>query len=146
MKKWMLMIAVTITGAALLTGCGEKVSLGEEFTEEVNALEGVSIVIQEDTISPTGFTYEIDNQSGQDLSYGQDYSVQKEKDGKWYTLEGNPIPVTLEMLWASAGSTNTHEVNWEAGYGKLKKGHYRLVKSLATEEAGYWFAAEFNIE
>lgn len=145
MKKLVLLLAAAITGAAMLTGCGEKVTLGEEFTEEINTLEGLSILIDEASVTSTGLSYEIANQSEEDLSYGQDYSVQKEENGKWYTLEGNPIAVTMELLWLPSGESAAHEVNWEGGYGKLAKGHYRLVKNMGTEEAGYDVAGEFTI-
>lgn len=144
MKKIFLLL-ITVTGIIMLAGCGEKTVLGEEFTEEVNTLEGLSIRIDEASVTSTGLSYEIDNQSEENLSYGQDYSVQKQKDGKWYVLEGNPIAITMELLWLSAGESASHEVNWEDGFGKLAKGHYRLIKNMGTEEAGYYVAGEFTI-
>lgn len=144
MKKICLFL-ITVTGIIMLAGCGEKAALGEEFTEEVNTLEGLSLLIDEASVTSTGLSYEIDNQSDEDFSYGQDYSVQKQKDGKWYVLEGNPIAITMELLWLPAGERAVHEVNWEGSFGKLAKGHYRLVKNLGTDEAGYYVAGEFTI-
>ncbi|MBD5501623.1 MAG: hypothetical protein HDR10_10565 [Lachnospiraceae bacterium] len=129
----------------LLGGCGQK--LGEEFTEEVNTLEGATLTVEETSVSPVEITYVIDNQSEMDLSYGQDYSLQMEKDGKWYRIiPERDVAVTLELLWAPAGSQNSHIVNWQGSYGKLQKGHYRIIKSVADNVQGYYLAGEFQVE
>lgn len=129
----------------LLTACGQK--LGEEFTQEVNTLEGAQISVDESAVTPTGITYTISNQSDKDLSYGQDYSLQKEKDGRWYLVEPeNLVAITLELLWLPAGNTDTYEISWENSYGKLSSGHYRIIKNVSDDEAGYYLAGEFDVE
>lgn len=128
-----------------LGGCGQK--SGEEFTQEVNTLEGASLTVEEASVSPVEITCVINNQSETDLSYGQDYGLQREKDGKWYqVIPKKDVAVTLELLWAPAGSQNSHTVNWQYSYGKLQKGHYRIVKSVADNSQGYYLAGEFRIE
>ncbi len=132
-------------GMICLGGCGVK--LGEEFKEEVNALNGAKIQVSEEKTTPVGIAFEIHNQSDKDLNYGQDYSIQKEKDGRWYVVEpSNPVAVTMELLWVPSGSEETMEVNWEDSYGKLPKGHYRIIKSFADEQKGYYLAGEFTIK
>lgn len=142
-KKFLAILAGV--SLILLMGCGIK--LGEEFTEEVNMLEGAEITVDEALVTPTGITFTINNQSDKDLSYGQDYSLQKEEDGKWYWIEPeNPAAVTLELLWIPAGNADTMEISWETSYGKLPKGHYRILKNMADEQSGYYLAGEFGIE
>ena len=70
--------AAMLIGAAFvfLVGCGSK--LGEEFTEEVNTLEGVTLMVDGETASADSITYTVDNGSEKDLNFGQDYSLQKE--------------------------------------------------------------------
>lgn len=140
--------AAMLLGAALLislVGCGAK--LGEEFTEEVNILEGVTLTVNEETVSSEGITYTVDNQSETDLNFGQDYSLQKEEKGKWYQLSpANPVAVTMELLWVPAGSTETLEINWDAAYGKLPAGHYRILKNFADNERGYYLTGEFTVK
>lgn len=147
MRKNKNVVAMLI-GAVLLTslvGCGAK--LGEEFTEEVNTLEGVTLTVDQETVSAEGITYTVDNQSETDLNFGQDYSLQKEEKGKWYQLSpANPVAVTLELLWVPAGGTETLEVNWDVAYGKLPAGHYRILKSFADNENGYYLAGEFTLD
>lgn len=139
-------LSVMIIGMSLLlfSGCGQK--LGDEFTEEVNTLEGASIVVDESAVASTGITYTMENQTDRDLSYGQDYGLQKEKDGRWYQVEPeSPVAVTLELLWLPAGNTDTFELSWESSYGKLSSGHYRIVKNVSDNESGYYLAGEFEI-
>lgn len=146
MKKLCKITLLTTAALSLLLlgGCGQK--LGEEFTEEVNTLEGVTLTVEETSVSPVEITYVIDNQSEVDLSYGQDYSLQVEKDGKWYRIiPERDVAVTLELLWAPAGSQNSHTVNWQGSYGKLQKGHYRIIKSVADNVQGYYLAGEFQV-
>lgn len=139
------LLATAALSMLLLGGCGQK--LGEEFTEEVNGLENVTLTVDKDSISSTEITYVINNRSELDLSYGQDYSLQMEKDGKWYRLiPKRDVAVTLELLWAPAGSENSHMVNWQESYGKLQKGHYRILKSVADNTQGYYLAGEFQVE
>lgn len=146
MKRSKKTVAMLI-GAALifLVGCGAR--LGEEFTEEVNALEGVTLTIDKETLTSEKATYTVVNRSEKDLNFGQDYSLQKEEKGKWYQLTpANPVAVTMELLWVPAGGEETLDINWNAAYGKLPAGHYRLIKNFADDESGYYLAAEFTLE
>lgn len=130
---------------AFLAGCGQK--LGEEFSEDVNMLEGAELLVDEALATPAGITYTISNQSDKDLNYGQDYSLLKEKDGKWYVVEpARPAAVTMELLWVPAGSTDTMEISWEDSYGNLSGGHYRLLKNFSDNEKGYYLAGDFSVK
>lgn len=144
MKKKISVILLLLC-VLMLWGCGTK--LGEEFTGEVNTLEGAGLTVDLDSVTPVGITYTINNQSKKDLSYGQDYSIQKEKDGKWYLVEPkSPVAVTMELLWIPVGNTDTMQLSWENSYGKLSSGKYRILKMFSDEEQGYGLAGEFIIE
>ncbi len=141
-KRLACMLAVCLV---FLAGCGQQ--LGEEFSEDVNMLEGAELSVDESLVTPVGITYSINNQSDRDLSYGQDYSLLKEKDGKWYFVEPErSVAVTLELLWVPSGSTDTVEISWENSYGKLPGGHYRLLKNFSDYEKGYYLAGEFDVK
>lgn len=146
MKKSKKAAAIVIGAAfVFLAGCGTK--RGEEFTEEVNTLGEVTLTVDGETASADGVTYTVVNGSEKDLNFGQDYSLQKEEKGKWYQLSpANPVAVTMELLWVPAGGTETMEINWDAAYGKLPAGHYRLVKNFSDDESGYYLAGEFTLE
>lgn len=140
-----LMLGMLVVCLVLLSGCGQK--LGAEFSEEVNLLEGADLSVDASLVTPTGLTFSISNQSDRDLNYGQDYSLLKEKDGKWYLVEPErPVAVTMELLWVPAGSTDTMEISWEGSYGKLSGGNYRLLKSFSDNEKGYYLAGDFHVK
>lgn len=144
-KSRVLSVIVAGISLIMLTGCGQK--LGEEFTEEVNTLEGVEMTVDESLITPTGITFTISNQSDKELNYGQDYSILKEKEGRWYqVVPENPVAVTMELLWLPADNTDTHEISWETSYGKLSSGNYRIIKYVFDSENGYCLAGEFTIK
>ncbi len=144
-KQRKLLLALTGICILLLGGCGQGQKLGEAFAEEVNTLEGAALRV--DQASPTGISFTIQNQTDKDLSYGQDYHLQKQKDGTWYVLEPeNPVAVTLEMLWLPAGGEEAMTVEWKDSYGELPKGNYRFVKNFSDEESGYYLAGEFTLE
>lgn len=140
-------ISVILIAVCFMMLCGCGIKLGEEFTEEVNALEGAEFIVDADQVTPTGITYTISNQSEKDLSYGRDYSLQQEKDGKWYRIEPkSELAVTLELLWIPAGNTDTEEISWEDAYGKLPSGNYRILKNFSDNERGYYLTGEFSID
>ena len=66
-KSKMIFMMVLGLNILLLAGCGKK--LGEEFTDEVNTLTGVSLTVDEDKVSETGVAYTIYNQSYKDISF-----------------------------------------------------------------------------
>ncbi len=137
------LMIVTGLCLALFAGCGLK--LGDVFTEEVNTLEGVEIVIEK--VTPTGLVYAISNQSDRDVSYGRDFGIQMEKDGAWYQVEpDNPAAVTLELLTVPAGGRDEMEISWEDSYGKLPEGKFRIVKTISDTEQGYYLSGEFCID
>lgn len=143
-KSKTILIMVLALNILLLVGCGQK--LGEEFTEEVNTLEGVSLTVDAESAASSGITYTLDNQSDKDINFGQNYSLQMEKDGKWYQVESqDPMAVTLELLWLPAGTSDTYEIKWDSSYGKLSSGNYRIVKNVSDEENGYYLAGEFQL-
>ena len=136
---------LTVMCFATLCGCGVK--SGEEFTEEVNILEGAALTVDAERATSTGITYTISNQSEKDLSDGRDYSLQQEKDGRWYRIEPkSEVAVTMELLWIPAGNADTEEISWEDAYGKLPAGNYRILKSFSDNERGYYLTGEFRIE
>lgn len=117
------------------------------FSENVNTLSGAVLAVKKVGAPATGLTYMLDNCSGRELNFGQDYSLQKECDGKWYVVEAKePLAVTMQLLWIPNGSTDTYEINWETAYGVLPEGHYRIVKSVADDKQGYYLAGEFSVQ
>jgi hypothetical protein len=69
--------------------------------------------------------------------------------------EWKQVPIILEgnYGWNSIGyyvgedGTREMNINWEWLYGKLSKGHYRIVKSISLEPyVREYFSCEFDIK
>lgn len=111
---------------------------------ELDELEGVSMVIKEGTLTRRGATIIITDNSGKDYTYGDEYRIDKYDDGKWEELE---VIVEGNYAWNSIGyyvdKNNKLEldVKWEWLYGRLDDGYYRIVKRVKEKE----FSVEFKI-
>lgn len=67
----------------------------------------------------------------------------------WHILElepNNDLFFTMPAYSLKAGESVEKEYNWEYGYGKLKKGTYRLVISVSLEKEKQYIAGEFEIK
>lgn len=112
---------------------------------ELDEVEGVSMVIKDGTLTRRGATIIITDTSGADYTYGEEYRIDKYKDGEWVELE---VIVEGNYAWNSIGyyvdENNILEldVKWEWLYGRLDDGYYRIVKSVNNKE----FSVEFRID
>lgn len=130
-----------------ITGCNikEKYHLIYTIPEEFYSLwkdyncelyskdKEVSILLKRNTLSSTGATFIIKNNTDKDYSYGPEYRIEKEENKEWQeldTLTGNPL--TWNTIISSLKGKEEKEIiiDWSLGYGELKKGNYRLVKSI----------------
>ncbi len=117
--------------------------------EEVNSRQGVTVNME--CYNATDGDVKFSNTTNKELTYGDDYRIQMQLDGVWYDLQ----PKT-EMCYHDIGyalppkGSSVWKVNWEAWYGGLPKGQYRIVKSviesdgMGTYQEDY-LAAEFEI-
>lgn len=98
---------------------------------ENNKNEDISLLVKEDTITSKGATFILKNNTDQDYAYEPSYYLEKEENNKW-----NEIVLEEPLTWNSviytlkAREENEINVDWSiTGYGELKDGKYRLVKS-----------------
>ena len=98
---------------------------------ENNKNEDISLLVKEDTITSKGATFFLKNNTDQDYAYEPSYYLEKEENNKW-----NEIVLEEPLTWNSviytlkAREENEINVDWSiTGYGELKDGKYRLVKS-----------------
>ena len=133
------------------------------YTAEVTQIEhepaqnsdwGVTLTVQD--VTPKGLTMICSQNDGNlegDLYSSSFYSISKFVDGEWkdvaYILPENEITWTDGAWEIPKAGTVEWEVNWEALYGELKEGQYRIGKrimysaprNLETE----WCYVEFTI-
>ena len=116
--------------------------------KNLNLAENITMKIKEGSLTNTGATVIITNLSGDenvDL-INRKFKIDYKKNDKWYRLASkikNEVSVmTTDNAMENGDNTYTQEINWERYYGKLGKGHYRIVKEVKTD---LYIAAEFDI-
>ena len=138
-----------------LTGCSkseelEKPYIGEEATTEIATDKKIELSIKEGTLTDVGATIVLTNNSDEEYAYGEPYSIQIKKDGTWHVINVQRIFQT-PMFHLKNGETTEIELKWDANYGKLESGTYRIIKNIGYEcekdKFEYFsIAVEFNID
>ena len=143
--------------AAILVSCWnaadpiKRIKLGEPVTVEVNTLEGFSMEIVGE---PTDSGARAKMINGTDRAYGSDilFSVHAERDGVWYAIEYD-LPENAAFPADAYGYPKNSETEiscaWGVLYGRLPKGHYRIVYAVYEElyvGEPYYIASEFYLE
>lgn len=152
MKKTILTILVCGFMVLGLTGCGSetnKFDIGNKSDIQI-VEKGVSLSIKEDTLTNTGATLILKNDSDVDVEYGNPYEMEIKKDGEWHKINVE-LNFTLPAFILKSKETKELELNWENGYGKLASGNYRIIKSIDVEKEDgnfdtFYVSAEFTIE
>lgn len=116
--------------------------------KNLNLAENITMEIKDGSLTNTGATVIITDLSGDenvDL-INRKFKIDYKKNDKWYRLESkikNEVTVmTTDNVMENGDNTYTQEINWEKYYGKLDKGHYRIVKEV---KADLYIVAEFDI-
>lgn len=116
--------------------------------KNLNLAENITMKIKEGSLTNKGATVIITNLSGDENVnlINSEFKIDYMKNEKWYRLESK---IKHEVTVMTGGNvvdnkdnTYTQEINWEKYYGKLNKGHYRIVKEIKTD---LYIAAEFDI-
>lgn len=116
--------------------------------KNINLAENITMKIKEGSLTNTGATVIITDLSGDESVdlINRKFKIDYKKNDKWYRLESkikNEVTVmTTDNAMENGDNTYTQEINWERYYGKLDKGHYRIVKEVKTN---LYIAAEFDI-
>ena len=135
-----------------ITGCGinkNEFEVGKESNIEI-VEKGVSLSIKENTLTNTGATLVLKNDSEVDVQYGNPYEIEIKKDGVWHKINVE-LNFTLPAFSLKAKEAKEIELNWKHGYGKLASGDYRIIKGIDIEKEDgtfdtFYVSAEFTIE
>lgn len=152
MKKIILTILVCGFMFLVLTGCGtnkNEFDIGKESNIEI-VEKGISLTVKKNTLTETGATLILKNDSDVDVQYGNPYEMEIKKDGEWHKINVE-LYFTLPAFSLKSKETKELELNWENGYGKLATGYYRIIKSFDIEKEdgtfdNFYVSAEFTIE
>lgn len=95
----------------------------------------ISLVVEENTLTPSGASFQIINTSGMDGYSGEVYYIEELED-KWEICDYVSDSVSFQdMKWPIAtGEAYSFTVDWSNVYGKLENGSYRLVKKVSLSE------------
>jgi len=107
--------------------------LNEQMQYAENHIE---LVLLEDTLTPSGASFEIINTSGMDGYSGEAFRIEEFEKKQWKMRDYVSDDVAFEDLkWAvNDGNPYSFSVDWSNIYGKLENGSYRLVKNVSFSE------------
>ena len=152
MKKTIL--AILICGFMVLgiTGCGtnkNEFNVGKKSDIEV-VEKDVSLYIKENTLTNSGATLILQNNSDVEVQYGKPYEIEIKKDNEWHKINVE-LNFNLPAYVLKSNESKEWEFSWENGYGKLASGDYRIIKSIDIEKEDgtfdtFYVSAEFTIE
>lgn len=110
-------------------------------------LDKVSMIIKDGTL--TGATIVIKNTSNEELTSGEWFRIDKlEENGEWKKVKSiNDNYAFIAIAWViNARGEFEDNVDWSKLYGKLRKGHYRIVKEVYVDGNKKVLYAEFDIK
>lgn len=146
MKKALLIIISLLT-ILTLTGCTNN-RIGEKSPYEITN-DKVTMEVKQGTLTKSSATIIITNKTDEEYTYGEPYHLEIKHNDSWHILELEPdtdLFFTMPAFSLKAGESDEKEYEWEYGYGKLKKGTYRLVTDFSKEQNKIYVAAEFVIK
>ena len=123
-------------------------------SEEQKNVGSILLEVKEDTRTSKGATFIIKNTTDEEYIYGQPYTIEKYDNGNWKeleTLSGTPLTWNAIAYTLKANEEKEFIIDWSLGYGELKSGTYRLVKSdlrksKSPDSRTYTIYAEFDIK
>lgn len=105
--------------------------------------------INKNTINSTSISITIINNNKKQLTYGDEFKIQKKVNGEWKDLEYIPNTIWNAMAYITEENSKTSkELDVEKYYGKLGNGTYRVVKPVfdGKDKDIDIYSAEFDIE
>ena len=150
--KHIILIALVCIGVVLgMTGCGKskkEFDIGNKSDIKISQND-VTMTIKDGTLTNSGATLILTNNSDKSFQYGNPYEIEIKKEGEWHKINVE-LNFTMPAFQLSARENKEIEINWENGYGKLAKGTYRIIKGIDYEyEEGKYksfnIAVEFTI-
>ena len=95
----------------------------------------ISMMIKENTLTDSGMTVIIKNNSSQTYHYGMQYSLEKYENEEFITYEPKePLSWTYMLYHINSNEEKEEIFDWSYGYGKLESGKYRLVRYFTSDD------------
>ena len=100
-------------------------------------ISDVVMTIKEGTLTNTGLTIILKNNTDDEYVYGPDYYVEKYDDGKWKepsTITGDPLAWNDIAYTLKPNDSVELNIDFKLSYGELPVGEYRLIKRFSKEK------------
>lgn len=114
--------------------------------------EELSLSIKENTLTSSGGTFILKNNTDEDYTYDPAYYIEKMVDNKWQEIKlKEPLTWNSVLYTLKAKEEIEININWgSTGYGMLGSGKYRLVKTgfrknNSPDSRSYSLYSEFTI-
>ena len=151
MKKTILTVILCGFIVLGLTGCGNnnKFDVGEKSNIQISD-KGIKLSIKEGTLTKTGVTLILKNDSDVDVEYGEPYEIEIKEDKEWHKIDVE-LYFNLPAYKLKPKEFKEIELNWENDYGKLAPGEYRIIKDVSILKENNKFeqiyvSTEFSIK
>ena len=127
----------------------------KDDSEIIKINENISFKVKSETLTSKGATFVMTNNTDSETyEYGNPFYIEVKDNNEWKVLETiNDLSFTLPAFALKPKESKKFNINWEYGYGKLKKGTYRLVKDVfrsgdepIDESEKIYLYAEFTIK
>lgn len=158
MKK-ILVILASVMLLFTLTGCDNKkgndklndnIKIGKESNINITD-KNIILRIKEGTLTNTGAVVVLENNSDITISFGEDYWLEIEQNGEWYSLETiNDFVVNTPLYHLKSSESKEKSIDWGYAFGTFPKGKYRITKNITLEfendkKEDTYIAGEFTI-
>jgi hypothetical protein len=110
----------------------------------------ISLTIKNGTLTQTGVTMILKNNSNVNVEYGEPYEIEIKQGNYWHKIDVQLCFTSIAYGLAPSESKEI-KLDWENSYGELSAGKYRIIKYIDTlkEDGTYedsYVAVEFTIE
>ena len=118
-----------------------------EIVVKVHHIDGVSMKIKDNTLTDTSMVVIIEDLNKEKYTFGQEFYIEKKDNDRWIKLKTINGDYGFNEMGYLVGDDNLLEMkqDWSSMYGKLLKGHYRLVKYVYRDNQKLYFSVEFKI-
>jgi len=127
---------------------GQGLQIGNPI-EQVFSEQLITLTIEEESLSPTGGSFIVTNDSDESIEFAEKYSVQILIDGIWHDIIKREGGASTDILFiCEPGNEVSFGVDWSYFYGNLPEGTFRLVKSITYSDIvkpDLYIAGEFII-
>lgn len=145
-QNFKIVLAIVMITILILVSCIIERKIGYSRELEIKSIDGISMVIKDDTLSKTGMSIIITDTTGLNNEYGGrcDYRIDKKVDNKWEKMKKKDIPTYLQVFYVNENDKLEMNIDWIDTYGELGQGEYRLVKEVKIKNKYYGIAVEFK--